>query len=257
MEDRYGNKRMITHTRTPRADPRHQAAEAGLAPTLRKMLSTFVENTMALGAMGYDVNSSDFVWVHVIAKKLDPASRREWELHHGGEDVQTMDAMKQFLEERARALEFAIVSLEKTAVKTPRDKEKKEVQVNLNRPDGLRSCQKCSAEHGLYVCEQFKALSFEEKSSFINEKGLCFNCLRSGHSSKDCKSKAGCRICRKRHLLHRPSDLKNNDPNPQTCLWHWGDTWCGATLCTNGNGQRANFNKSRYFTFGVAHSFPA
>ncbi len=61
---------------------------------------------MALEATCYDVNSSDFVWVHLIAKKLDPASLREWELHHSGEDVQMMDAMKHFLEEGARAVEF-------------------------------------------------------------------------------------------------------------------------------------------------------
>ncbi len=187
---------------------------------------------MALEAMGYDVNSSDFVWVHVIAKKLDPASRRERELHHGGDDAQTMDGTKQFLEERARALEFSVTSLEKTNIKTSRDKEKKDLQMHHNRSDGGKSCSKCSADHGLYACEEFKALIFDEKSAFIKEKGLCFNCLRSGHNSKDCKSKTGCRICKKRHntLLHKPSDPKNNDSAPQTCLGHWGDTWCGATL---------------------------
>ncbi len=39
LEDRYGNKRMITHT--PRADPRFQAAEAGLAPTVAKVVEYF------------------------------------------------------------------------------------------------------------------------------------------------------------------------------------------------------------------------
>ena len=77
LEDRYGNKRMITHTHLERI-LNFKPLKQDSPQQLRKLLSTFVSNTMALETMGYDVNSSDFVWVHVIAKKLDPASRREW-----------------------------------------------------------------------------------------------------------------------------------------------------------------------------------
>ena len=124
LEDQYGNKRMITHTHLERILD-FKPLKQDSPQQLRKLLITFVENTIALEAMGHDVNSSDFVWVHVIANKLDRASRTEWELHHGGDDVETMDSMKKFLEERARALEFSTISSDKTAVKTPRDKEKK------------------------------------------------------------------------------------------------------------------------------------
>ena len=60
---------------------------------------------MALQGMGLDVGTSDFIWVHIAAKKLDTQSRRQWELHRKGDDAQSMDSLKQFLEERARALE--------------------------------------------------------------------------------------------------------------------------------------------------------
>ncbi len=127
--------------------------------------------------------------VLVVAKKLDPASRREWELHHGAEDAQTMDALTQFVEERAPALEFSAISPEKTTVKMSRDKDKTELQLNHNRSDGGKTCSKFSPDHGLYACEGFKTLSFDEKSVFVKEKGLCFNCLRSGHNSQYCKSR--------------------------------------------------------------------
>ena len=36
---------------------------------------------MARQGMGLDVGPSDFIWVHITAKKLDTQSRRQWELH--------------------------------------------------------------------------------------------------------------------------------------------------------------------------------
>ena len=48
---------------------------------------------MALQGMGLDVGPSDFIWVHIIAKKLDTQSRRQWELHSKGDDAQSMDQL--------------------------------------------------------------------------------------------------------------------------------------------------------------------
>ena len=86
---------MITHTHLERILDFKQLKQDS-PQQLRELLSTFVEESMDLEAMGYDVTS---LILHVVAKNLDSASGREWELHHGGEDAQTMDAMKQFLEE--------------------------------------------------------------------------------------------------------------------------------------------------------------
>ena len=49
------------------------------AEQLRKLLNVYLENTMALDSMG--VETSDSIWVYTIAKKLDPETRRYWELY--------------------------------------------------------------------------------------------------------------------------------------------------------------------------------
>ena len=77
---------------------------------LRKLISNFMENTMAIQEMGLDVGPSDFIWAHIIAKKLDSQSLRHWELHSKGDDALSMDNLKQFLEDRARALEASASS---------------------------------------------------------------------------------------------------------------------------------------------------
>ena len=93
LQDRYANKRMIIHTHLEAIFDFRPIKEES-PDQLRKLISIFTENTMALQGMGLDVGPSDFIWVHIIAKKLDTQSRRQWELHSKGDDAQSMDSLK-------------------------------------------------------------------------------------------------------------------------------------------------------------------
>ncbi len=147
-------------------------------------------------------------------------------------------------------------------MKTPRGKERKEVHVNHNRYDGVKSCQKCSAEHGLYACEQFKALSSEEKSSFIKEKRLCFNSLRSGHGSKDCKSKTGAAFAKK-VTIRCSIDPVTQRTMSQTLkpVWVTGETLGVVLHFYQRHWLMCKLQQIKSFHFvqfwAVAHSFPA
>lgn len=71
--------------------------------------------------------------------------------------------------------------------------------------DYSHKCIFCKdSAHVLHKCEQFNKMNLTERKRFIMENRVCFNCLFSGHSMKDCKSRHNCRICFKRHhtLLH-------------------------------------------------------
>ena len=101
---------------------------------------------------------------------------------------------------------------------TARFKDKGNVQVYHSQ--ATTNCPKCSENHGIFNCSDFNSLSMEDRVQFVKNNKLCFNCLRTGHSSKDCKSKSEDRICKKRHntLLHRPLALKKDEVTPQSCL---------------------------------------
>ncbi|XP_063727120.1 uncharacterized protein LOC134854694 [Symsagittifera roscoffensis] len=60
---------------------------------------------MALTGLGLKIDQCDLIWVHVLAKKLDSETRRQWELSCAGSDMPKIKQMKKFLEERSRALE--------------------------------------------------------------------------------------------------------------------------------------------------------
>ena len=63
------------------------------------------------------------------------------------------------------------------------------------------SCPLCNEKHDLYKCPKFNEKSPKERWAIVKSKGYCFNCLRHGHGSRDCKSKINCRKdnCNKRH----------------------------------------------------------
>ena len=76
-------------------------------------------------------------------------------------------------------------------------------------------CAMCDEEHPIYRCEEFKKLSPTERIKKVNEKRLCYNCLKYGkHSAKECRNERVCNFhgCQEKHsyLLHdalkKPAD---------------------------------------------------
>ena len=68
-------------------------------------------------------------------------------------------------------------------------------------------CIHCKLEgHSLVECDKFAHSSYVERFSVIKSVGLCFGCLKSGHSSRFCKNRLQCSTCGGRHptLLHDP-----------------------------------------------------
>ena len=226
LKERYANKRMIIRTHLE-AIIKYPPLQRESSDQLRKLATAFLENSWALLALGQDSSECDYFWVYIISEKLDPETRRQWELSNTSDEPQTMKELTKFLEERARALDFS-----NSPAATKQDKSKRELQSYHSRENTILDCPKCSGAHAIYSCEQFKDLSIEEKVDFVKLKNLCFNCLRSGHSIKECKSKSTCRTCKKRHntLLHRPTMPSSHQASSQSFLGHGGATSCDLTL---------------------------
>ena len=67
-----------------------------------------------------------------------------------------------------------------------------------------RKCAYCSADHLVYVCTSFAALSVNERVQYVKTHRLCFKCLKANHSAQECRGNVTCATCRGNHhtLLH-------------------------------------------------------
>ena len=100
------------------------------------------------------------------------------------------------------------------------DTEKNTVTSNVTKPIKTESrksknCAVCdSTTHRTWACEKFNEKSVKDRRMLVNEKRLCYNCLGTGHSVKDCPSNMRCRTCEKAHhtLIHQS---KSSDSPPK------------------------------------------
>ena len=75
--------------------------------------------------------------------------------------------------------------------------------VNSSVP--VPKCFCCDMPHPIEKCERFKIIGVVERANLVKTNRSCFNCLRVGHRSKDCKKEpCGEGSCKGRHhrLLH-------------------------------------------------------
>ena len=66
-------------------------------------------------------------------------------------------------------------------------------------------CPFCNrTNHRAFECRDFARESAERRWFLVKERGLCFKCLGTGHSRRNCRAKNRCATCKKRHhsLLH-------------------------------------------------------
>ncbi len=102
---------------------------------------------MALSNLRLEEEERDYIWVHIVADKMDAETRRQWELHTPGDKVQTMDQLKSFLDERARALEVSGSGSDKANSRA----KSEAVAYNAHAKDN-RQCPSCCEKHSLYSC---------------------------------------------------------------------------------------------------------
>lgn len=69
----------------------------------------------------------------------------------------------------------------------------------------LAPCLYCrGGEHAMEQCRAMDKVPHKEKIRFLRVKGLCFGCLRQGHTSSSCQERTSCQLCAQSHptLLH-------------------------------------------------------
>ena len=155
-----------------------------------------------------------------IVKKLPNNSRIKWriEAHRildGGESL-VFDHLVKFIKNQAAILNcpiFGDLGFEK-----PKNSPKRILATTMVPTTDLQApptCLRCKkTNHALTSCIFFGKMSHDEKIDFIRKNNLCFSCLKGGHRSKLCPSRAKCSKCSKSHptIMHRERERVVNAP---------------------------------------------
>ena len=182
LHERYENKRSIVQAHL-QAIWSQCSLKSESSTGLRKLLETTNENLRALTELGQPVEHCDAILVHSLSEKMDPESRKQWQLDNPGTDLRTWKQFSKFLDTRSCALEIggSKPSGQVNATQNPQRPDMRIQSYSVSSP----SCEFCSEVHKLNSCPQFKAMSVVNRHQFVKGKRLCFNCLHPDYSSKD------------------------------------------------------------------------
>lgn len=207
---------------------------------LQKMSNVAQEVARQLGAMGYQAQHFDMIFIHIVQSKLDQKTSVDWDLARQN-DKPTLDQFTEFLDRQARALSNAYLanSLPNPKVQPSRKRTYGQGYQNDNNQsnkknyqrDSKRSkpnlsggnqvavklekhvCAACGEYHFTRKCQQFLKLSLTKKKEKAQKAKLCYNCLNYGHTSRDCKQGVCNRCERKHNSLLCPENPQNRQVN--------------------------------------------
>ncbi|XP_063365996.1 uncharacterized protein LOC134654484 [Cydia amplana] len=208
LEERYSNKKYLSYSILKRL-LNQRTANSESASHLKELLDTFSDCLSALTNLGIDVSTWDIIVIYLLSSKLDPESRKQWELsvtsNVNPNDLPTFTQFKDFLASRYRALEFLEPgSKGKNMYVKPSTSNATSSKTFYANDSVTLVCEFCSENHKLCFCKKFAAEDYEKRHEFVANNRICYNCLGANHSVRFCQSTMNCRICNKRHhlLLH-------------------------------------------------------
>ncbi len=100
---------------------------------------------------------------------------------------------------------FAVDVTESTREQAPSVKPESGSAKSNARLAFTKPCLFCQgSSHSLDICRNITKENLKDRYTFIQKSGLCFACLKGGHSKRDCRGKSICTICGKEHpsILH-------------------------------------------------------
>lgn len=205
LVERYNNTRYLCNTILKRLF-NQSSSNCESAPFLKEILDNTTECIGALAYLGVDVSTWDLIIIYMTSLKLDPESRKQWELESAsitGNELPNFKTFQEFLTKRFRALEFVSTGSSSSKSKVvPRSFHVAE------EASASVTCKFCNEQHKLVHCKSFENEEVTARRVFVEKQRLCFNCLGEGHSANQCRCRFSCYVCRRRHhtFLHLTSE---------------------------------------------------
>ncbi|XP_065094080.1 uncharacterized protein LOC135714625 [Ochlerotatus camptorhynchus] len=212
LEDRYENKRVLIETHIRGLfSLRDMSSETH--KELRGLLTEVTHHVESLKFLQQQITGvSEHMIVYQIVSALDKSTRKAWEGIQKKGHLPKYEPTIAFLKSRCQILENCeaafqtskSISKQKQALPPSKIHPQKSHAASTSPSQLTNLCEICGGSHRNHQCSALSNLTPAQKNEKIRTAGVCFNCLRKGHRSKDCPSDKSCHKCQRRHhtLLH-------------------------------------------------------
>ena len=209
LTDRYDNPRSIIRAHIDYI-VNCPVVKQDNGPLLRRYLEKLEDNIEGLRQLQVSTDEWGPILIFHIYQKLDNDTRRDFEIKHPGTAIQKVPALLKFLKERALALEtYSATGKKPVSADAPKavPKEHKGGVFTGQAGGSLQAptkCFVCDHSHSPFKCEELLAMTVEQRQKLVKDLDVCGNCLRTTHTTPNCRSRYTCKTCSKRHhsLLH-------------------------------------------------------
>lgn len=219
LEGRYKNKKLIIQ--------KHVKSLFDLSPvekntgtSLRQLLDGVLKHVRALKALGQPTDSWDTLLVHIVTSKLNANIQREWDISIKLDELPSLQELIDFLQHRCQTLETSKSSdRTQTTASIPNNNSFHKRPKQACFVTQKTHCRICNGPHVITQCKKLLESDSSEQNKLIKVAGLCFNCLRPGHTVAQCRS-GNCKKCPAKHntLLHdsRQDSSKKHESSLET-----------------------------------------
>lgn len=207
LKTRFDNPKLLAETHVSRL-LNVKIAQEETSEALLKIVDTVQESLRALRVMKLPVDQWDALVVPIIVPKLPLVTQREWCMVGSSSEIPTLSKFLEFVEKRAQSLATEFVRPPQRSQAASNRNVRAQLPMKshiVTTNEG--SCPYCHGPHRISRCQKLLSKAPGQRFSELKEFGLCFNCLRSGHTSLRCSS-SGCRQCGRKHhtMFCRESD---------------------------------------------------
>lgn len=210
---RYNNPKLLIQRHT-RELFEIKSVEVESAASLRNLFDTARKHLRCLQILNQPVEAWDAFLIHLMANKLDPITRREWEAASSGTIPPSYSQLETFVTDRCQMLDALPTKRKQPTETTTFPKKFKTETRTLTVNRFQQGCAACRGDHALSYCNRYKEKALEDKLKMVKRFSLCYNCLKPNHTADQCHGR-GCLKCDGRHhtSIHREKRARPGYPN--------------------------------------------
>ncbi|XP_062532203.1 uncharacterized protein LOC134201451 [Bombyx mori] len=171
------------------------------AKSLRYLIDNVSKNLRALKTLGEKTDTWDSLVIHLVSAKLDSPTSAKWEeFKNTFSESPSLNDFFQFLKGRSDVLESirhnnkperqanTFKGETNSSFHKFERSHAKSFAISASPASSSVACVLCNGSHRLYDCDSFLGKPVDERIADVVRLKLCFNCLRKGHSSRQCRT---------------------------------------------------------------------